>query len=432
MPDLIMAPGIFAATLVIVIWRPGNINEAIPALIGALLALLTGVVTWYDVWFVGTMVWNATFALIAIMIISAILDQIGFFQWAALSLAKKAGGHGHSLFFTIILLGSLITVFFNNDGTVLVLTPIVIGMAQQLSLPLRQALPLVVACGFIADTASIPLVVSNLVNILTADYLQLGFGAYAAMMVVPGLAGILASALVLYLFYRRDIPTQIDTGQLPEPATAVKDWWLCRVALAILGLVIAGYFIGSWFHLPVSLIAGTGSMLLLLISTFRKTINPRLILRQAPWPIVAFAMGMYLVVYGLGHLGLPVLLAELLHQAIGESQIKASLVSGSLFTATAALMNNLPSAMISSLAVAATSFETPLKETVALACIVGNGIGAKLTPVGSLATLMWLHILRQKGIDLSWTYYLKVGLVLTPFVLLATLLSLGWWLQVVL
>lgn len=428
MPSFVLAPGIFFCTLVMVIWRPRQVNEAIPALAGALAALLTGIVTWRDFWLVGHMVWNATFALVAIMIISSILDQVGFFRWTALVLARKVGGSGYRLFLLVIVLGSLITIFFNNDGTVLVLTPIVYGMMTEMGWPQKKVLPFVMACGFIADTASIPLVVSNLVNILTADYLRLSFVDYAARMLVPGLAGILASAVALFLFYRRDIPPHFDQDRIQDPRGAVRDWWLCRFALGILGAVVIGYFIGSWYRVPVSLVAGTGSMILILASIYRGSIDTRSILRCAPWPIVAFAMGMYLVVYGLGNQGLTVVLGNLLQRLVEDSPFRGSLMSGGMFSLVAAVMNNLPSAMTSSLTVAAAPLSPEVKEAAALASIVGNGIGPKMTPIGSLATLMWMHILRQKGVTVSWGYYMRVGLTITPPVLLVTLLSLHWWL----
>ncbi len=417
----LLAPGIFLFTLLFVIWRPRQVNESIPALVGAGIALASGIVTWHDFWFVGKMVWNATFALIAIMLISAVLDQAGFFNWAAFALASRCRGCGLRLFFVVVILGSLITIFFNNDGTVLILTPIILGMVNGLGWNQRAAMPYLIACGFIADTASTPLVVSNLVNILTADYLGLGFSDYVAKMWFPGLLAILASAIILRLFFRHDIPVSFDQDRIPTPMSGVRDRWLCQFGLGVLGLVVIGYFIGSFYHVPVSLVAALGALVLLAAAIYRGTIDTRRVVKEAPWPIVAFALGMYLVVYGMGSAGLTSSLTMLLNDIIGDSHLKGSLYAGTIFAVMAAFMNNLPSAMTSSLSVAA--MQSPVQETVALASVVGNAIGPKLTPIGSLATLMWLHILRQKGITISWVYYFKVGIIITPPVLAAALMG---------
>lgn len=125
-------------------------------------------------------------------------------------------------------------------------------------------------------------------------------------------------------------------------------------------------------------------------------------------------MGMHLVVYGLGNQGLTVVLGGILQRLVENSPLKGSLMSGGRFSLVAAVMNNLPSAMTSSLTVAAAPLSPEVKEAAALASIVGNGIGPKMTPIGSLATLMWMHILRQKGVTISWGYYMRVGLTITP------------------
>lgn len=83
-------------------------------------------------------------------------------------------------------------------------------------------LAFVMAAGFIADTASLPLVVSNLVNIVSADFFAIGFREYASVMVTVDLAAILTTTAMLHLFFRRDIPPARDMALLKAPVTAIK------------------------------------------------------------------------------------------------------------------------------------------------------------------------------------------------------------------
>lgn len=420
----LLAVLIFLLTLYLVIAKPRNLNDGVAALLGAGLALLTGVIGLADVLTVAHLVWDATFALIAIVIVSTVLDGAGFFRWAALQMAGRAGGSGRAIFMAIILLGALVSTLFTNDATVLILTPIVYELLVALGFSARQMLPYLVACGFVADAMSIPLAVSNLTNMIAVRQFNLAFARYALVMLLPALATLAATLLVLRLYYRRELPAGYDRGALPAPASAIRDPFLFKVGAGVLALMVLAFFLNSLWHFPVSLVIAAGAVVLLLATQKNRVVEPVAVLKGAPWHVILFASGMFLVVFGLASSGLTDLLASWVTRMAGANHGALVIGTGGLVAVLSAGLNNLPAVMVGGLAIQAGNLSAPLREAAVLANVIGADIGPKLTPIGSLATLIWLYFLGKKGIKVTWVEYFKVGLVITPPVLLAALLGL--------
>ncbi len=422
---MLVASLIFLLTIALVIWQPRGLGIGWSASGGALLALGSGVVQLADVAAVWHIVWNATATFIAIIITSLLLDEAGFFEWSALHVARWGKGRGRWLFALIVLLGAAVSALFANDGAALILTPIVMAMLLALGFGAGATLAFVMAAGFIADIGSLPLVVSNLVNIVSADFFRIGFGRYAAVMVPVNIAAVLSSLLVLLAYFHRSIPQSYDVAQLRQPKEAIRDAATFRMGWAVLALLLIGFFWLEPKGVPISVIAATGSLLLLVVAARGHVISTRKVMREAPWQIVVFSLGMYLVVYGLRNAGLTAYLAGWLDFFARGGIWGAAFGTGFLTALLSSVMNNMPTVLVGALSIDATHATGVVREAMIYANVIGSDLGPKITPIGSLATLLWLHVLARKGMTITWGYYFKVGVVLTVPVLAVTLAALA-------
>lgn len=401
---MILAGSIFILTLVLVIWQPRGLSIGWSASIGAVLALGTGVIHIHDIPVVWNIVWNATAAFIAVIIISLLLDESGFFEWAALHVSRWGNGRGRLLFTWIVLLGAAVAALFANDGAALILTPIVIAMLLALGFSQTTTLAFVMAAGFIADTASLPLIVSNLVNIVSADFFGLGFTQYASVMVPVNLAAIAATLVMLHLFFRRDIPARYDVSLLKIPASAIKDPATFRAGWIVLLFLLVGFFVLEPLGIPVSAIAAVGATVLFVVAKRSHAINTGKVLRGAPWQIVIFSLGMYLVVYGLRNAGLTEYLSAVLNMLADKGLWAATFGTGFLTAFLSSVMNNMPTVLIGALSIDGSAATGIVREAMIYANVIGCDLGPKITPIGSLATLLWLHVLAQKNMTITWGY----------------------------
>ena len=428
---LLAAIAIFVVTIALVIWQPKGLGIGWSATAGALVALATGVVELGDVPVVVDIVWNATLTFVFIIIISLLLDEAGFFEWAALHVARWGGGSGPRLYAFIVLLGAAVAALFANDGAALMLTPIVLEMLLALGFSAGAAFAFVIAAGFIADTASLPLVISNLVNIVSADYFGISFTEYASVMVVVNLVSVAASLVVLVLFFRRQIPKSYSAVGLRAPEDAIKDRAVFRAGWAVLALLLLAFLVIEPMGVPISAIVGVGAAILLAVAARGHAIATRRVLRTAPWQIVIFSIGMYLVVYGLRNQGMTAEIAEMLNWIAEQGVIIAAVGTGFLAAFLSSVMNNMPAVMVVALSIDESNATGLIKEVMIYANVIGSDLGPKITPIGSLATLLWLHVLARKGIDITWGQYFRIGILITPPVLLVTLLALAGWLSLI-
>jgi len=416
---MLVASLIFLITLIFVIWQPKGLQIGTTAVIGAIIALIVGVVSFNDVITVSDIVWDATLSFIGIIILSMVLDEIGFFKWCAIKMARVSKGNGNLMFVYALILGSFVSALFANDGAALILTPILLAQMNILKLNAKTILAFILAGGFISDSASIPFVFSNLTNIVTANYFNIGFMEYLSNMIIPYIVSTIASIVILWIILRKDIPKNIDIKLLKNPDDVLKSKTLFKFSWIFLALLLVGYFIGDYYDLPVSIFALGGGLVFLIIATIFKHANAKKIIKTAPWQVVWFSIGLYIVVYGLKNAGLTDYLAVILKDLSLRGDFVSIVSTGFISAFLSSIMNNMPTIMIMDI-----SLHDVGNQGMIYANIIGSNLGPKMTPFGSLATLLWLHVLASKGVKIGFWQYSKFGLIVTPPVLFIVLLTL--------
>ncbi|MNV21479.1 Arsenical pump membrane protein [compost metagenome] len=423
-------------------WRPGRINESIPTSLGALILILVGAVSYKHILEVFGIVSGAAVTILSTIVMSIILESIGFFRWVAFNLVERARGSGIKLFWLILLLCFLMTLFFNNDGSILITTPIIIQIANILELKPKQKIPYLLSGALIATVSSAPIGVSNLANLIALRIVGLDLNQYTVMMFVPSMMGILCISALLYLYFQRDIPRKISKNPIRYSLQPGKhpllhnheidnqvDWWLFRVCIGIVVFIRGGFFLAEDLGVPIELVALIGVVLMIAVRWYRTKKGLRDVMTKTPWHILLFAFSIYVIVNSLHRAGMTEWLITLLQPFAEKSEASLIAASGLMLTLLSNLVNNLPSVMIGTFAVTDMGLEQQPLQLAYLANIMGSDIGALLTPVGTLATLLWMYILKNNHIHISWKQYMKVTIIVIPIGLIVSLMSLYVWTQ---
>ncbi len=419
---IVLISVIAIAALLSIMLRPFKLNEATFALIGAGLLLVLGLISPVSAFSTLFQDWNTFLFFLGMMSLSALAEVAGLFDWLAIQAARLSGSSSRRLFLNTFLLGTLISMVLSNDATALILTPIVYTLVTRLKLPV---LPFLFACTFIADTASFILPVSNPINIIVTSQYPLNLFTFLRLLLLPSIVVISINIGVFFLLYRRQLQGTFDIKRLPSLEEAVQHKGYFRYVCAILLLVVIAYVIASATQTPLSIVAVSGALLLLLGALLWKQTTVKETAKQISWSIFGFIAGMFIIVQAVESTGLTDAFGRLLLHLSGGNSFGAVMV-GTLGSALGTnLINNVPMAVVLNSALHSIQHApTSVRYGFIAATIFGCDLGPNLTTVGSLATVLWLLILRQRNLDVSGIDYFKVGILVTPLMLLIGALAI--------
>jgi len=446
--EILMTAFVFITTMAVIFWRPKGIHEAWPATIGAAVILITGIVSRNDLLDIMTKIGGASITIIATIVMAVILESFGFFHWSAARLATLARGSGYRLYWYIQLLCFLMTLLFNNDGSILITTPILILLLKNLRLKPHQQIPYLLSGALIATASSAPIGVSNIVNLIGLNIVDMTLYMQTAMMFVPATLGLLFMSFIMYLVLKNKLTDTlpISTDDIEE-SFFIKNFHPLKTKISVetkrkrtkfmlkiiffVFLMRCLIFVASFLSIPIEFVAVLGSLILLIFRWYHLRTNPVDILKKTPWQILLFAFSMYVIIFGLHNAGLTDFLVKICEPIVSQGLFQASFIMGGLVTILSNLFNNHPALMIGTITLTEMGLDPITLKTIYLANIIGSDMGSLLLPIGTLASLIWMHILNQNKIKVKWKDYLSVTIIVIPLTTIVTLFLLYYWVQLV-
>lgn len=387
------------------------------AVLGALLVLLTGQVTLNEI---GANLFAKTAMnpiklvtlFLSMAVLSIYLDEVGFFSYLAALVLKKAGTSQWKLFFSLYILVSLLTLFTSNDIIVLTLTLFIIYFCKRANI---NPLPYLIAQFVAANTASIAFIIGNPTNMYLASAFNLSFIEYFLVMGFPALAVVSSALIVLVLIFYKDLSKKIEPLDLSIPSIRKAP---IIVGLSHLFITIVLLVISNYINLEMWLITLALAISLILFSFAIKTKKEiQNTIKRLPYNFIPFLISMFILVLGLSKSAFNGEVVELLAKI---TPIESYGYSSVLF---ANLINNIPMSVLYASLIKGVEATNMLSAT--YASIIGSNVAAVFTPLGSLAGLMWMQLLKKEGVNLTFGGFMKWGLLVGFGALTCGLLALN-------
>jgi len=397
---------LFASTLVAVMVRPRGIAAGWWTCGAGAIAVALGLVLPGEVWSLIQVAREALLFLLALLLLSALLEASGFFEWAAV-LAARSARSGAGLLRNLLVLGALITIVLSLDTTAVILTPLVVAAVQRLEVPAR---PYILVCVFVSNVASLLLPVSNLTNLLLAAHVPAA--RFAAAMWLPQLATLAVLWVGLRLACRNELSPSLDTSRLPRASAVIVDRPFFLAACGVLVLLVLGYFLGPALGVPVWVTTFAGVLLLGAVGLARHRLG-RSGVQHLSLGVFPFVVGLFALVQAVENLGLDRPLVRWLAEP-RPAWAGLAAMTGVASLASSAL-NNLPATLL----VRSLLGTLQAPDAWMHAALLGTNVGSCLTPHGTLATLLVLSAAARRGVDLPPVEVVKVALWLVPLMLVA-------------
>ena len=413
-PPAPLAAAVFLATIGLVIARPWRLTEASAALLGAAAMVLAGLVSPSGAVSDVAGHWNVLLFFVGLTGAAAVAERSGLFEALAGASARLSGGSPKRLLVAVVAAGAIVAALLSNDAAALVLTPVVYVLVARFGL---APLPYVLACTFVADAASVALPVSNPVNVIVSDRLGVSAASLVPVLLPAAVASVVALLGCLFVIYRRQLPARAPL--VPDSGSWASWTGVPRRLLAAFGVAVVAFGVASAMDLPLG--PTMAAVWLLLLGAEWTSSHFGRPLEGVGWSLLVFVASMSVLVDGLSSAGITAWLAKLILGQVRDSPAAVMVVTAFASAVGANLVNNLPAAFVFADAVHSAGLSAASAHAAAVGTIIGADLGPNLTPVGSVATLLWFVLLRQRGLEVSTWSYIRIGLIVTPVTILAAL-----------
>jgi arsenical pump membrane protein len=400
------------ASIACVLLRPRDIAEAWWACGGALILVVFALIPMPQAGSAILKGVDVYLFLAGMMILSELAREKGVFDWIAEIAAAHAAGSPRRLFFLIYLSGTVVTALLSNDATAVVMTPAVLTIVRRLKV---EPVPHLLACALIANAASFLLPISNPANLVIFDGHMPPLLKWLGMFLLPSLASVIITFAALRFVSQKDLEGGI-TERLSQTRLSTEG----RLALGGLMLAAAALISASALGWPLGAPTCVAALLATAVVSLRDRSISVKVGKGVSWSVIPLVAGLFVIVEALQRAGMLRLAVQGLNAAASLGGIGSNVATAFGVGLLSNCMNNLPVGLISGTAVQAAHQHANLAQAV----LVGVDLGPNLSVTGSLATILWLIALRRENVKISGWQFFKVGLLVMPVALLASILVL--------
>ncbi|MFQ5929736.1 MAG: ArsB/NhaD family transporter [Acidobacteriota bacterium] len=433
----VAAFSILALTVSLSLSRPSfgavRIRHAEAGVIGAALVLLLGIVPPDLALVTLRRLSLPVVTIVGLMVISLVAERAGLLGLVAQWMARAAKGNGGRLFTYLFFCGTLVGTIFTNDAAVLIFTPLVFGLMEEIqedSWSLRNKIPFYFAVLYVGNLVG-ALVISNPINIIVSSLFGIRFLEYAIWMIAPAVVSMVVSFAGLKLFFRNLLPGRYRFSE--DRIVRPKDRRFAVLSGVILFATLLGFFSEDLTGIPTWLVALLGALTLLGVNTLMGYAASS-VLKLVGWDVIVFVVGIFIVSTGLRNVGLTHYLGWILAQLSESSFSQLTFATGFVAAICSSIMNNHPTAGLMTWVIQDFSLSAFQTKMLVFSALIGGDLGPKMLPIGSLAALMWFRMLRDRGIHISYSLYIKIGIPVTLVAILLSIVTLNielliyyWW-----
>jgi len=316
-------------------------HKTIVALFAASIILVTGVLTQSEAFYSEELGvdWNVVLLLISMMIIVNIMKPTGFFEYLAIKSAKIAKGSPYWIMAIFSFVTALVSAFIDNVTTVLLITPIIMYICDQLEV---DAIPFLISTALASNIGGTATLIGDPPNIMIASKAHFDFMIFVRHLTPAILIIMFFYLILLKIVFRRHLKTTREAMErvmsLDEKAV-IKDKKTIWSCLFVLAIVIGAFIFQGPINLQPATIAIAGAGLLLLILNIEE---PHVVLAECEWPSIFFFIGLFIVVGAVVKVGFVKMMADTVVKATGNNMLFASTVILWFSAVGSAFIDNIP------------------------------------------------------------------------------------------
>lgn len=426
---LIASLSVLALTISLSLSRPAfyrlRIEPAKAAIIGAVLTVIAGLVPRSALYRTLGFLSLPVLTIVSLMVITLIAEKAGFFRLLAWRIAKAANGSGLRLFTYLFFAGTITGTLFTNDAAVLIFTPMVYHLIEDIADESWKAVnkvPYYFAVLYVSNLVG-AFIISNPINIIVSGWFGIGFVEYARWMAIPAVVSMIVTYFGMRFFFRRSIP--VRCRKQPQSEIKVASSGFMIASGMVLLLTLFGFFSEQLTGIPAAYVAAAGAVALAIVYKTLGRGSLVEITRGIGWDAIIFVVGIFIVVSGLRTAGFTDIIGNLIIKALVPGEQVATFATGFIAGSCSAFMNNHPVAGMMAMAIRDLNLADVSTRMLAFSALIGGDLGPKMLPIGSLAALMWFRILRSKGVEISYWQYIKLGVPVTLAAILLSVLALN-------